>query len=93
MHGTGELEPSDIAEAIGEVTGKSIEIRQRPASAAGDALVQFGVPRPVAVLIQEMYEALDSEHVSLESPRTARRGQIPAKTSIGEMWRAAMAAL
>jgi hypothetical protein len=76
-----------------DVTGKPIEIKQWPASATGDALVQFGVPHPVAVLIQEMYEALDSEHVALESPQTARRGETSAKAALAEMWRAATAAL
>jgi uncharacterized protein YbjT (DUF2867 family) len=91
--GPADWSPADIAQATEEVAGKPIEIKQWPASAAGDALVQFGVPRPVAVLIQEMYEGLDSEHVALESPQTARRGEISAKAAIAEMWRAATAAL
>jgi len=66
-------------------------VKQWPASAAAGALVQFGVPRPVAVLIQEMYEGLDSEHVALERPEKARRGAIAAKTAIAAMWRAAPA--
>lgn len=84
--GPADWSPADIAQAMGEVTGKSVQVKEWPASAAADALVQFGVPRPVAVLIQEMYEALDSEHVALESPRTARRGEISAKSAIAEMF-------
>jgi len=86
--GPAEWSPAEIAQAMGEVTGKPVRVQQWPASAAAEALVQFGVPRPVAVLIQEMYEGLDSEHVALESPQTARRGQISAKSAIASMWRA-----
>jgi uncharacterized protein YbjT (DUF2867 family) len=87
--GPVEWSPAEIAQAMGEVTGQSVRVQQWPASAAAEALVQFGVPRPVAVLIQEMYEGLDSEHVALESPQTVRRGQISAKSAIASMWRAA----
>ena len=87
--GPAEWSPAEIAQAMGEVTGKSIRVQQWPASAAAQALVQFGVPRPVAALIQEMYEGLDSEHVALESPQTVRRGQISAKSAMASMWRAA----
>jgi uncharacterized protein YbjT (DUF2867 family) len=91
--GPADWSPADLVQAMEDVTGKPIEIKQWPASATGDALVQFGVPHPVAVLIQEMYEALDSEHVALESPQTARRGETSAKAALAEMWRAATAAL
>jgi uncharacterized protein YbjT (DUF2867 family) len=91
--GPADWSPAEIAQAMGEVTGKSIEIKAWPASTAGDALVGFGVPRPVAVLIQEMYEALDSEHVALESPQTARRGDISATSALSAMWRTATAVL
>jgi len=91
--GPSDWSPEEIARAMGEVTGKTVDVKQWPASAAGEALVQFGVPRPVAVLIQEMYEALDSEHVALESPQTARRGHIAAKTALAAMWHASTAVL
>jgi uncharacterized protein YbjT (DUF2867 family) len=91
--GPADWSPEEIAQAMGEVTGKPIEVRQQPASAATGALVHFGVPGPVAALIQEMYEALDSEHVALESPQTVRRGEISAKSAIAAMWQTATAAL
>ena len=87
--GPAEWSPAEIAQAMGEVAGKPVRVQQWPASAAAEALVQFGVPRPVAVLIQEMYEGLDSEHVAFESPQTARRGQISPKVAMASMWRAA----
>jgi uncharacterized protein YbjT (DUF2867 family) len=90
--GPDDYSPADIAKAMSQVTGKPVHVKQWPVSATADALGQFGVPRPVAVLIQEMYEALDSEHVALESPQTARRGEISAKAAIAGMW-AATAAL
>jgi uncharacterized protein YbjT (DUF2867 family) len=86
--GPADYTPAEIAQAMGAVTGKSVRVQQWPASAAGGALVQFGVPRPVAALIQEMYEGLDSEHIRLESPQTVRRGEISAKRALAEMWRA-----
>ena len=85
--GPAEWSPAEIAQAMGEVTGKSVRVQQWPASAAAEALIQFGVPRPVAVLLQEMYEGLDSEHVAFESPQTVRRGEISAKNAIASMWR------
>ena len=91
--GPSDWSPAELARAMGEGAGKTIDVKQWPASAAGDALVRFGVPRPVAVLIQEMYEALDSEHVALESPHTVRRGHIAATTALEAMWRASTAAL
>jgi uncharacterized protein YbjT (DUF2867 family) len=91
--GPADWSPAQIAQVMGEVTGKSIEIKQWPASVAAQALVQFGVPPPVAVLIQEMYEALDSEHVALESPATARRGEVSAKSAVAAMWKTATAVL
>ena len=87
--GPAEWSPAEIAQAMGEVVGKSVRVQQWPASAAAEALVQVGVPGPVAALIQEMYEGLDSEHVALESPQTVRRGQISPKIAIASMWRAA----
>jgi len=87
--GPAEWSPAEIAQAMGEVAGKSVRVQQWPASAAAEALVQFGVPRPVAVLIQEMYEGLDAEHVAHESPQAVRRGQITPKSAIASMWRAA----
>ena len=86
--GPTEWSPAEIAQAMGEVTGKPVRLQQCPVSAAGETLVQFGVPRPVAALIQEMYEGLDSEHVTLESPQTGQRGQISAKSAIANMGRA-----
>jgi len=91
--GPVDWSPAEIAAIMGEITGKTIDVKQSTASAAGDALTQFGVPHPVAVLIQEMYEALDSEHVALESPGTARRGVVSARTAIETMWRTAPAAI
>ncbi|MEO8258844.1 MAG: NmrA family NAD(P)-binding protein [Acidobacteriota bacterium] len=87
--GPADWSPAEIAQAMGEVAGKSVRVQQWPASAAAEALVQVGVPRPVAVLIQEMYEGLDSGHVALESPQTVRRGQISARSAMARMWRAA----
>ena len=72
--GPAEWSPAEIAQAMGEVTGKSVRLQQWPSSAAADALVQFGVPSPVAALIQEMFIGLDSEHVAFESPERVRRG-------------------
>jgi uncharacterized protein YbjT (DUF2867 family) len=91
--GPEDWSPTDIAGALHEATGKPVEVKQWPASAAADALAQFGVPRPVAVLLQEMYEAFDSEHVALESPRSARRGTISAPAAMAGLWRAATAVL
>ena len=85
--GPADWSPLEIARAMGEVSGKSVRVQQWPVTAAADALVRFGVPRPVAVLIQEMYEGLDSGHIALESPATARRGQIPMKDALADMWR------
>jgi uncharacterized protein YbjT (DUF2867 family) len=87
--GPAEYSPAEIAQAMGEVTGKPVRVQQWPASAAAEALLQFGVPRPVATLIQEMYEGLDSGHVRLESPDTVRRGVVPPRSALAEMWRAA----
>jgi len=75
------------------VTGKPIELKEWPASAAAAALAGAGVPRPVAVLIQEMYEALDSEHVSLESPQTVRRGNMSLSAALAAMWQAPASAV
>jgi uncharacterized protein YbjT (DUF2867 family) len=86
--GPAEWSPADIAQAMGEVTGKSIRLQQWPASAAAQALEQFGVPAPVAALLQEMYEGLDSGHIALEWPQTVRRGQTSAKDAIDRMWHA-----
>jgi uncharacterized protein YbjT (DUF2867 family) len=75
-NGPAEWSPAEIGQAMGEVTGKSARMQQWSVSAAVKALMQFGVPRPVAVLIQEMYEGLDSEHVTFELPQAVRRGKI-----------------
>jgi uncharacterized protein YbjT (DUF2867 family) len=84
--GPADWSPAEIAHAMGEVTGKSVRVQQWPVSSAAGALVQFGVPGPVAVLIQEMYKGLDSEHVTYESPQTLRRGVISARDAIASMW-------
>jgi uncharacterized protein YbjT (DUF2867 family) len=86
--GPAECSPADIAQAMGEVVGKSVRVQQWPVAATTEALVQFGVPRPVAVLIQEMYEALDSGRVAVERPEAVRRGRISAHDAIAAMWRA-----
>jgi uncharacterized protein YbjT (DUF2867 family) len=84
--GPDDYSPADIAQAMSEVTGKAVRLQQWPAAAAAAALTQFGVPPPVAALIQELYEGLDSEHVSLASPQTVRRGSTTARAVIAEMW-------
>ena len=89
--GPDDYSPAEIAEAMGEVTGKAVRLQQWPASAAAAALIRFGVPPPVAALIQEMYEGLDSEHVCLTSPQTVRRGSISARSAIAGMWQATQA--
>jgi uncharacterized protein YbjT (DUF2867 family) len=86
--GPAEWSPAEIAQAMGEVTGKSIRVPQWPASTAAQALAQFGVPPSVAALLQEMYEGLDYEHISLERPQTVRRGQTSAKSASASMWHA-----
>jgi uncharacterized protein YbjT (DUF2867 family) len=86
--GPEDWSPAEIAQAMGEVTGKTVRVQQWPVDTAANALVQFGVPRPVAVLIQEMYEGLDSGHVALEAPKSARRGQTSAKDALANMWHA-----
>jgi uncharacterized protein YbjT (DUF2867 family) len=91
--GPADWSPAEIAQAIGEVAGKSVRVQQWPVDAAADALVQFGVPKPVAVLIQELYEGLDSGHIVFESPQSVRRGKIPAKAAIASMWRASGASV
>ena len=85
--GPADWSPVEIAESMGEVSAKSVRVQQWPVAAAADALAGFGIPRPVAVLIQEMYEGLDSGYITLESPQTARRGRIPAKDALADMWR------
>jgi uncharacterized protein YbjT (DUF2867 family) len=87
--GPAEWSPAEIAQVMGEVTGKAVRVQQWPASRSAEALVQFGVPRPVAILLQEMFEGFDSEHVVFESPQTARRGGISAKDAIASMYRIA----
>jgi uncharacterized protein YbjT (DUF2867 family) len=89
--GPDDYSPTDIAQAMGEATGKPVRLQQWPASAAAAALTQFGVPPPVAALIQEMYEGLDSEHVCLAAPHTVRRGSISARSAITDMWQATQA--
>jgi len=84
--GPADWSPVEIAESMGEVSAKSVRVQQWPVAAAADALAGFGIPRPVAVLIQEMYEGLDSEHVAFESPQTVRRGQISPRSAIAGMW-------
>jgi uncharacterized protein YbjT (DUF2867 family) len=67
--GPAEWSPAEIAQAMSEVTGKSIRVQQWAASAAAQALEQFGIPPPVAALLQEMYEGLDSEHIRANTGR------------------------
>jgi uncharacterized protein YbjT (DUF2867 family) len=84
--GPTELSPGEIAEAMGDVIGKRVKVQQLPTSSATETLTQLGVPRPVAALLQEMYEGLDSGHIAFESPQTVRRGDVSAKDSIACMW-------
>jgi uncharacterized protein YbjT (DUF2867 family) len=68
----------------GEVTGKSVRC-SRPASAAAEALVQFGATA-VAVLIQEFYEGLDLN--TLKLPVAADGATRSDRCSaIASMWR------
>jgi len=84
--GPTEWSPGEIAQAMGEVTGKRVKVQQLPTSSATEVLTQLGVPRPVAALLQEMYEGFDSGHIAFESPQTVRRGKVSAKDAIAGMW-------
>ena len=89
--GPTDCSPSEIAQAMGEVTGKRIRVQQLSTSSATEILTQLGVPRSVAVLLQEMYEGLDSGQIAFESPQTVQGGKISAKDAIFAMWHRAAA--
>jgi uncharacterized protein YbjT (DUF2867 family) len=84
--GPKDWSPSEIAQAMGEVTRKRIRVQQLPTSSATEILTQLGIPHPVAALLQEMFEGFDSGHIAFESPKTVRRGEISAKDALAAMW-------
>jgi hypothetical protein len=59
-----------VAEALGGVLGKHLEVVDIPAACQSDMLVEAGIPRPIADAVAEMFAAFNA---GLITPQGVRR--------------------
>jgi uncharacterized protein YbjT (DUF2867 family) len=58
-----------VAEALGRVLGKDLEVVDIPAARQSDALVEAGIPRPIADAVAEMFAAFNAGLIKPQGDR------------------------
>jgi uncharacterized protein YbjT (DUF2867 family) len=58
-----------VAEALGRVLGKDLEVVDIPAARQSDTLVEAGIPRPIADAVTEMFAAFNAGLIKPQGDR------------------------
>lgn len=80
LAGSADVTATQVAATFAEVAGRPVTVAAYPAEAAAGALVQQGLPQPVAAMYGEMYEGIARGLVAWEG--TPRRGRVPLVDSV-----------
>jgi uncharacterized protein YbjT (DUF2867 family) len=89
LSGPREYSPHEVAAALSELTGKPITAQTAPLDAVVPTFTSFGISRPVAELMRELYAGVASGHISWSGGAArAVRGAVP----IADVLRPALAA-
>jgi len=85
LAGPDDVTPAQVAAAFAEEAGRSVQVTAYPPEAAEGALVQQGLPQPVAAMYGEMYRGLARGLMTWEG--TPVRGRVPLRDSIRQLMR------
>ena len=80
LAGPADVTPSQVAESFASIVGRPVQVAAYPAEAAKGALVQQGLPQPIAAMYGEMYQGIAKGLVAWEG--TPVRGRVPLADSI-----------
>jgi hypothetical protein len=58
-----------VAEALGRILGKDLEVVDVPAARQSDTLVEAGIPRPIADAVAEMFAAFNAGLITPQGDR------------------------
>ncbi|MGN6186956.1 MAG: NmrA family NAD(P)-binding protein [Thermoanaerobaculia bacterium] len=88
LAGPEDYTPTDIANAVGNILGKPVNVGVGPLEAVVPALTSFGISEHIAGLFREMYEGLISGHVAWDGKGERKRGVTTPNDVLAPMLRA-----
>lgn len=88
LAGPEDYTPTDIANAVGNILGKPVNVGVGPLEAVVPALTSFGISEHIAGLFREMYEGLISGHVAWDGKGERKRGVTTPEDVLAPMLRA-----
>ncbi len=80
LAGPADPTPEQVAATFTEAAGRPVKLAAYPAEAAEAALIQQGLPAPIAAMYAEMYRGIASGLVALEG--SPIRGRVPLADSV-----------
>lgn len=88
LAGPEDYTPTEIANAVGYILGKNVNVGVGPLEAVVPALTSFGISEHIAGLFREMYEGLISGHVAWDGKGERKRGVTTPEDVLAPMLRA-----
>lgn len=76
LAGPEEYSPDQVADALGQLLGKTVSAQQAPLSAVVPTLKSFGFSEEAANLFEEMYAAFAKGTIGYEHPESLVRGTV-----------------
>jgi uncharacterized protein YbjT (DUF2867 family) len=76
LAGPEEYSPDEVADALGQLLGKTVAAQQAPLSAVVPTLKSFGFSQEAANLFEEMYAAFAKGTIGYEHPESLVRGTV-----------------
>ncbi len=88
LAGPEDYTPTEIANAVGNILGKNVNVGVGLLEAVVPALTSFGISEHIAGLFREMYEGLISGHVAWDGKGERKRGVTTPEDVLAPMLRA-----
>ncbi len=83
LAGPREYSPQDVADVLGRLTNKSLQVVVVPPEQRASTLSGFGVGADQAELYAQMYAGIEDGTVSWERPQEVKRGKVDLETTLG----------
>ena len=85
LTGPDDYSPADVANAVGSILGREVQVGVGPLDAVIPALTSFGISEHVAGLFREMYEGVIGGRVAWDGNGERRRGTTTPAEVLGPM--------
>lgn len=83
LSGPRDLTPTDVAQALGKILGKPINVVEPPLDAVVPTFTSFGISPNIAGLYRDMYQGVRDNNVVFQgAPAVARRGKTPVEETL-----------